>query len=110
MKLPNPEKAVIAREKIIDYLLNTKHIRGGTKARLLVQFGYRADKWQQLEFDIRRYLVNADVETVKQGSYGMRYEIRAPMQTPSGRRLMVKTIWQIDHGTDYPRLITLFPD
>ncbi|MGH7450629.1 MAG: DUF6883 domain-containing protein [bacterium] len=38
------------------------------------------------------------------------YEIRAPLQTPSGRTLIVRTIWQIDEGTDVPRLITLVPD
>ena len=110
MKLPNSEQAVISSKKIVEYLLNTKHIRGSTKARLLVKFGYRADNWQQLESDIRHYHVNADVEIVKRGIYGVRYEIRGPLQTPSGRPLTVRTIWQIDHGTDYPRLITLFPD
>lgn len=57
MKLPNRENAVIAPDKLTDYLLNVEHKRGGAKARLLVQFG-----------------------------------------------------WQIDDGTDFPRLITLFPD
>ena len=40
----------------------------------------------------------------------MRYEIRMTLQTPLGIPLMVRTIWQIDHGTDVPRLITLYPD
>ncbi len=85
MKLPNSEHAVIAPEKIVSYLLNTAHKRGGAKARLLTQFGYRAESWQQLESDIRLYHLDAEVEKIKQSIYGTRYEIRAPIQTPSGR-------------------------
>ena len=110
MKLPNRERAVIAPEKLVEYLLNTRHKRGGTKARLLAQFGYRADNWQQLDLDIRLYHLNAEVDAVKQTMYGIRYEIRAPLQTPGGRALVVRTVWQIDDGTDFPRLITLVPD
>lgn len=110
MKLPNSEHAVITPEKLVEYLLNTEHKRGGTKARLLAQFGYRANNWRQLDSDIRQYHFNTEVDVVRQTMYGIRYEIRAPLQTPSGRTLGVRTIWQIDEGTDFPRLITLFPD
>ncbi|RIK15444.1 MAG: hypothetical protein DCC52_18700 [Chloroflexi bacterium] len=110
MKLPNREKAVIAPDKLTDYLLNVEHKRGATKARLLIQFGYNSANWQQLDADIRLYHLNTEVDLVKQTVYGMRYEIRASLQTPSGRALMVRTIWQIDQGADVPRLITLFPD
>ena len=50
------------------------------------------------------------MHVVRSSPYGVRYEIRAPLRTPVGRELMVRTIWQIDEGTDVPRLITLFPD
>ncbi len=110
MKLPNRERAVIAPDKLTDYLLNVEHKREGTKARLLTQFGYNSDNWQQLEADIRLYHLDRDVDVVKETMYGMRYEIRAPLQTPSGRVLVIRTIWQVDEGTDYPRLLTLYPD
>jgi len=110
MKLPNKDQAVIAPEKLISYLLNTEHKRGGAKARLLSQFGYRAANWQQLESDLRLYHLKADVSVARQTIYGMRYEIRAALHTPVGRILQVRTIWQIDDGTDIPRLITLFPE
>jgi hypothetical protein len=42
-----------AREKLIDYVLNTRHKRGGTKATLLERFGYTAQQWRRLEADIR---------------------------------------------------------
>ena len=77
---------------------------------MLRDFGYDAARWQQLQSDIRQFHLDADVEAVRQTSYGTRYEIRAPSHTPSGRILTVRTVWQIDKGTDFPRFITLFPD
>jgi len=110
MKLPNPERAVIEPAKLIQYLLNTEHKRGGHKARVLLDFGYHIDFWQQLQADLRWFHLQAEVEVVRQTAYGTRYEIHAPLQTPNGRTLTVRTVWQIDEGTDFPRLITLFPD
>jgi hypothetical protein len=110
MKLPNPERAVIAPDKLVQYLLNTTHKRGGQKARVLGDFGYCVAHWQQLQSDIQRFHLQADVEVVRQTPYGTRYEIRAPLQTPRGRMLTVRTVWQVDEGADVPRLITLFPD
>jgi hypothetical protein len=109
MELPNRALAVIAQEKLTDYLLNTEHKRGGTKARLLEQFGYIVQNWRQLEVDIRSGL-GAEVDVVRTTEYGTRYEIRMTLQTPVGLPLTMRTIWQIDDGTDVPRLITLYPD
>ena len=109
MKLPNHERAVIAPEKLRDYLLNVAHKRGGTKAKLLARFGYTASNWKRLEKDIRAYL-DGEVDAVRMTAYGARYEIRMTLQTPTGESLTVRTIWQIDDGTDHPRLITLYPD
>jgi hypothetical protein len=42
--------------------------------------------------------------------YSVRYEIRMTLQTPRGEPLTIRTIWQIDIGTEFLRLITLYPD
>ena len=109
MKLPNAEGAIISYEKIVLYLLNTAHRRGGGKARLLLSFGYTVENWKRLVNDVRTYHLTADVAVVRSTPYGTRYEIRAPLITPSGRSLIVR-IWQIDLGTNVPRLITLYPN
>jgi hypothetical protein len=62
-----------------------------------------------LEADIRRGL-KAEVALERPTDYGRRYEIRMTLQTPSGEPLTVRTIWQIDIGTEVPRLLTLYPD
>jgi len=50
------------------------------------------------------------VDIVKETSYGIRYEISASLQTPTGESRLVRTVWQIDKGVNFPRLITLIPD
>jgi hypothetical protein len=110
MKLPNQELAIIEASKLTNYLLNPYHKRGGTKAKLLIQCGYSQDNWQQLAADIRTYHLTAEVDRIRETQYGVRYEIRAILQTPSDRPLPVRTIWQIDTGTTIPRLITMIPD
>jgi hypothetical protein len=109
MQLPNRMLAIIAQEKLTEYLLNTQHKRGGTKARLLAQFGYTVQHWRRLEADIRSGL-DTEVDLVRSTEYGTRYEIRMMLQTPLGVPLTVRTIWQIDDGREEPRLITLYRD
>ncbi len=110
MKIPNSDRAIIEPSKLTEYLLNTEHKRGGAKAKLLIQFGYSHHNWQQLEADIRRFHLTSNVTVVRETAYGIRYEISASLLTPIDRLLLVKTVWQIDTGTDFPRLITLVPD
>jgi len=110
MKIPNRSKAVIQPEKLRDYLLNIEHKRGKSKATILLSFGYTPEDWQILEKDLRQYHLDTEVSAMRETPYGRRYEIRAFLKTPSSRSLMVRTIWQVDKGTDFPRFITLFPD
>jgi hypothetical protein len=109
MLIPNAASAVIAPEKLRDYLLNPAHRRGSTKARLLIHCGYRTDAWHVLETDLRAQHLTADFSIGKENSYGRQFEIRAPLTTPSGRTVVFESIWQIDHGSDTPRFITMYP-
>ena len=110
MKLPNAENAVIAEDKLRDYLLNPGHRRGGSKARLLILLGYSAENWQQLEAHLRTQHLPCDVAEIAETDWGMRYEIVAPLVCPSGESVNLRSIWQVDIGTDAPRLITMYPE
>lgn len=110
MKIPNNDYAIIEQSKITDYLLNINHQRGGSKAKMLINYGYSLENWQQLESDIRKFHLNAEVSIIKETPYGIRYEIIAEILTPIHKPLLMKTVWQIDTGTELPRLITMIPD
>ena len=111
MNVPNAENAIIAPEKLRNYLLNIEHRRGGSKAKLLLSMGYQADQWQQLESDLRQQHLVSDVDKIKENDYGTTYEIAAGLKGPlRPDPILFRSIWQIDFGTDCPRLITMHPE
>lgn len=109
MKIPNADRAIIAQDKLCDYLLNIDHEWGGSKARRLVAMGYALDQWQRLESDLRAQHLTVDVDRIGDTEYGPRYEIVAVLVGPSGKSVTFRSVWQIDTGTDVPRLITMYP-
>ena len=109
-KLPHADRAVIAPDKLRDYLLNPGHRRGASKAKLLLSLGYRTEQWQRLETDLRGQHLGVDVATTIDTGYGVRHEIVAPLIGPNGHSVTFRSIWQIDTGTDEPRLITMAPE
>jgi hypothetical protein len=110
MKVPNAAKAVVSRVKLVDYLLDVDHPDGGSKAKLLVSLGYSIHNWVRLEQDLRQMHLTEDVVVVKSTSWGPRYEIVAPLTGPTGDTVLFRSVWQIDLGTDTPRLITIYPE
>jgi hypothetical protein len=110
MKVPNADQAIIGQDKLCNYLLNLAHRRGTSKAKLLLAMGYRPDHWQQLEADIRSQHLTAEVESTGDTDYGTRYDILAPLRGPSARAVIFRSVWQIDTGTQVPRLITMYPE
>jgi len=110
VQIPNADKAAIAKDKLCDYLLNPAHRRGGSKAKLLISMGYAAGDWQRLETALRLHHLAAEVDCETNSDYGKRYEIAAPLPDLSGGLVPFRSIWQIDAGTDFPRLITVYPE
>lgn len=110
MKLPNATRAVIVCEKLRDYLLNPKHRRGASKAKLLLSMGYEADRWQRLETDLREQHLAAEVKDIEATDYGTSYVIVAPLAGPNGRRVSFRSIWQVDRDSVQPRFITMYPE
>ena len=49
MILPNAEKAIVERDKIVDYLLNAAHPDNGGKATFFESLGFRRSKPELLE-------------------------------------------------------------
>lgn len=110
MKLPNAVSAIIEENNAIEYLLNVNHRRGGSKARFLNSLGYSAQDWQRLDYDLRQQHLTADVVAHRETTWGQRYDIVAPLTGPTGDTVMFHSIWQIDLGSDQPRLITMYPE
>jgi len=110
MKLPNAEHAIIEEQKLVRYLLDVGHRRGGSKAKLLLSLGYQIESWNVLSDDLRREHLTSDIVENRQTAWGERYEIVAPLTGPSGDTVLFRSIWQIDLGSDCPRLVTMYPE
>jgi hypothetical protein len=110
MKLPNADHAVIAPEKLRDYLLLPSHRRGGSKARLLLSLGSDSREWIRLDQDIRSQHLNCETSETEENLYGLQFVIIAPIATPSGRSVTFRSVWQVDTGTELPRLNTMYPE
>ena len=53
MKLPNAERALVERKKIVDYLLNAEHPDNGGKADFFSQLGFSSSDWTTLADALR---------------------------------------------------------
>ena len=109
MKLPNPDKLVVEREKIADYLLNPAHRYGASKARFFMHFGFRPEAWEQLAEALRQHGLAHDVTKARETGFGPRYEVEGKLNCPNGRHPRVRSVWQLDQGEIAPRLLTAYP-
>ena len=109
MRIPNADRALIAKEKLFDYLLSSAHPVGRFKARFFARLGYKSDTWQRLEADLRIQHLSQDARLVATTSYGHKYEIRAILKGPLGPPEIVVSVWFVAAGEDVPRVLTAYP-
>ena len=109
MKLPNPDRLRVDREKIIAYLLSPVHPQGGGKADFFVRFGFRVEDWELLAEALRTHGASQQVVKTVESPYGTRYAVEGPLESPDGRRPLVQSVWMIERGRVTARLITAYP-
>ena len=106
--LPNTELAVIAKEKVRDYLLSDAHPLGRFKAAIFRGLGYRQSEWNRLSADLKEFLSN-EASFQESTKYGQKYEIRGRLTGPNGRSVYLVTVWIVLRGENFPRFITAYP-
>lgn len=109
MNLPNNDLLLVEREKVTEYLLNSAHRYGASKACFFGKFGFRAEEPEVLSSALREHGRRHNVAREKDTDFGLRYEVDGELVTPNGRRPQVRTVWQMDKGQLAPRLITAHP-
>jgi len=104
------DDAIIAPEKLRDYILSPTHSDGCAKATYLGMLGYVQNDWEQLESDLRQQVLSCDAQPGRPSPYGKKYEIVAQLTGPNGKTAWVRTIWIVVHGETAPRFVTLIPE
>lgn len=109
MELPNRHLAVVDDAKVRDYLLSISHPIGHFKAAFFIALGFSPERWQELQSALLGHAHACDATTGQPSPFGAKYEIRAPLNGPTGRTAIVVSIWMITNDADFPALITAFP-
>ncbi len=109
MLLPNAGLAEIDPQKLHGYLLSTSHPVGRFKARFFAALGYSAERWQELEADLRGQHLTQDADAGEATSYGQLFTIRAILKGPNGQAALVLSVWFLANAGAAPRFVTAYP-
>ena len=109
VKLPNYERAVDAEAKIVAYLLSETHEDGRHKAAFFTRLGFSVAEWEVFAQALLAHAAAHTVASVLSTPHGDHYIVEGELETPSGERPFVRTVWAIDAGGEVPRLITAYP-
>ena len=107
MKLTNSENAFIAKEKILDYLLDEKNSKG--KSVFFNLFGYFKDNFEDLAIDLIKLASSGEVSETEQTKFGLKLIISGNIIAPNGRSIVMTSVWIIKNNEDFPKFVTAYP-
>jgi hypothetical protein len=109
VRLPKADQAVIDSQKLRGYLLSTTHAVGRLKQRFFAALGYSAERWQELETDLRGQHLTQDAELAESLSNGQLFTIRAILNGRNGQSAVVLSVWFVPSSSGVPRFVTAYP-
>ena len=107
MKLTNFENAFIAKEKILDYLLDEENSKG--KSTFFNLFGYFKNSFEDLAIDLIKLASLGEVSETEQTKFGLKFIISGNIIAPNGRSIVMTSVWIIKNDEDFPRFVTAYP-
>lgn len=105
--LPASTILKVDESKVVSYLLNMSNSHG--KATFFLGFGFRPDTWKGMAEALKQQARSNPVTSAVDSLYGTRYSVDGELETPSGRRPKVRTVWIRETDSDELRLITAHP-
>ena len=109
MQIPYGNEAIVATEKIRDYLLPPIHPIGRYKAAFFRDLGYAQANWRELERSIRTLLLK-EALLLNSTECGQKFSIAGSISGPNGRVATIATVWIIFTGERAPRFVTAYPE
>jgi hypothetical protein len=109
MRVPNHDRAIVERSKIVDYLLNPIHPDNGGKASFFTNLGFSVNEPDILAAAFSELVSSISASSVVESAHGQKYVVDGQIKTPSRRWPSVRTIWIVDRGAELPRLVTAYP-
>lgn len=109
MLLPNADRAIVSETKVREYLLPSSHPVGRFKAVFFHALGFSSERWEVLRDALLVIARSGSATPGQQSPFGQKFEIRATLAGPSGRRAEVTTVWMVPTGQDFAHFVTAFP-
>jgi hypothetical protein len=105
-KLPYAQNAVIEIVKLRDYCLSTEHPRGRHKSRVFHEaLGLTVDDAEWLQQKLLDGIQTQSAAEQETDIFGSRWRVDLPL-TRQGKSAVIRTVWIIKFGEQFPRLIT----
>lgn len=107
--LPNARLALVEEQKVVDYLLASRHPAGRAKAAIFQRFGFDVEKWTMLRDALVHHARTAKMMSVTENEFGQKYVLEGGLPAPDGRSLRLRSVWFVNTGEIVPRLVTAYP-
>jgi len=92
MKLPNHDRLIVPRERIVDYLLSPFHKDERGKAEFFRRFGFAVENWEVFAEALKFHATEYEVSKMEVSPFGMRYIIEGEIETPDKRNPKVRVV------------------
>ncbi|MEX2174469.1 MAG: DUF6883 domain-containing protein [Pirellulaceae bacterium] len=109
MLLPHVDQAIVAVEKLTDYLLCKQHPTGKHKARFFRGLGFSLEEPELFRTCLLNHARSNLVVIEEVTPFGIKYVIDGAIVAPNGSSPRVRVVWIVESGTQSPRLVTAFP-
>lgn len=93
MLLPKADQAIIDPLKLHGYVLSTTHSVGRFKARFFAALGYAAERWKELDSDLRVQHLTQPADLAESMPDGQLFTIRAILNGRNGQSAVVLSVW-----------------
>jgi hypothetical protein len=107
--MSRPDNLRIDQTKITEYLLNSRHPVGGSKARFFTSQGFSLESWEELQSALRTHAVTNKISKIVKHEYGKKLIVDCLLKSPSGKEYCIRVVWNDHLDGNPPKLITAHP-
>ena len=107
--MPNSDQSFVPQEKITGYLLSETHEIGKHKAAFFSGLGFDFENVDEFMEALIQHSVDRDIEKTSNSPFGNKYQLKCEFQTPDSRNPCIITVWIIENGQEFPKLVTAYP-
>lgn len=107
--LPQPADLIVEQAKVTEYLLNTSHPEGGSKAKFFLQRGFTTPAWTEMAGALRQHGRTQPVTETSVTRFGGKFTVECQIRTPDGMNPCILSVWIVE-GDKPPRLVTAHPN